>query len=477
MKKTALYIIFALFTVFILTFTRANAAQEVQVTIPEYKTVIADMDIYNPALQYPIINYKNITYIPMTSKLCARLGLAVGFDAAKGLYIAKHPDTEYFSYSDTEGFFGSTDFQNSYDIFYTACIPEYPIYINGIYINNFKEEYPLLNFRDITYLPLTYSLASDELGFLVEWSETEGFGLCGNGRRIYADIGKKDSDGVRIFVQLQQYISQKNTDGTIEYSSHIENRRYKLLFDSEQIIPLEGESTNDDYEKYTLPAECTEINIDNGYLCYNSERLTATNALTQFSKKYEFEDTTFIVTYAYTNNIPAPYTDHAEYIFVLDKKGIRMLPEWDTKNNLSKILPDGTGDYYLCSDSYSPTGASRWSNPFACVWRYTKDGDFHEIVVPDTNSTNIIGVYGTSLYVKAMYYNSDKSLAINATPPISAVSSGFYEIDTQTGKVKKLYAYISGKCFLANNGTPYCLADYGAEPRIINLKTREIIPF
>ena len=218
------------------------------------------------------------------------------------------------------------------------------------------------------------------------------------------------------------------------------------------------------------------MTLENGSLCYSSEPIVPTNAHSQYSRKYEFDGITFICTNLNFGTAPAPYTAHEEHIFVLKDGKITHLAEWDTKNNLTKILSDGDGGYYLCSDSYSPTGASRWSNPFACVWKYTNNGEFLEVTIPDTNSINAIGTHGTKLYVKAMYYGSDKSLAINSEPPISAVNSGFYEIDTLSGNARRLYPYISGNCFLAENGILYCLADYASCPRVVNLRTGMIIP-
>ena len=43
---------------------------------------------------------------------------------------------------------------------YTASVAAYNIVVNGKKIQNSKEQYPLLQFRDVTYFPLTWRTVS-----------------------------------------------------------------------------------------------------------------------------------------------------------------------------------------------------------------------------------------------------------------------------------------------------------------------------
>ena len=163
-RLTALLIIWALLTSSVPVFAKSN---DVKVKIAPFYTEIQSMSVDNRYVEFPLITYKDITYFPMTFSLCRSLGLVSGFDSEKGLFITRE---EVGFYEETPNYFGG-DAINYYDTSYAASIPTYPIYLNGIYIDNTKEEYPLLNFRGITYFPMTWCFAYEELNFDVEWSE------------------------------------------------------------------------------------------------------------------------------------------------------------------------------------------------------------------------------------------------------------------------------------------------------------------
>lgn len=455
----------------------ASAQQNVTVQIAPYYTEIEYMSVYNPAVEFPLIAYKDITYFPMTYNLCARLGLAVGFDESAGLYITVHDIP--IDGSATELFGGTGN--NSYETYYDAVIPEYPIYLNGIRIDNSKEEYPFISFRGITYFPMTWRFAVEELGFTTEWSAETGFRLYRD-QSIHNDvlIGKSDKNGINITFSTYASDSVENSDGSITLLSKQRHERYKLMYENGYASSLGGSDrlNEDDYPDTEVVPDCDKIFFEDGYLRYMNTKildLADTNAVSQYSKEYVFGDTTFIYTIVEFGGAVAPYNSHSEYIFVHENGNIKRLEEWDEKNNLVNIFPDGLGGFYLCSDYYSPVNSSRWNNEFACVYRYTASGEFYEITITDINSLTAIGVADTKLYVKAMYYAGDKSMTVNTSLPISAVNSGYYEIDSKTGNIKKLYAYIPGKALVGENGKVYLVTTHGAAPRIIELPGGRII--
>ncbi len=466
-------VVFCFVTLSVFSFT-ASAQQNVSVQIAPYYTEIDYMSVYNPAVEFPLITYKDITYFPMTYNLCARLGIATGYDQNAGLYITRHSVPTDGSVT---GFFGGIG-NNSYGTYYDAVIPEYPVYLNGIRIDNSKEEYPLINFRGITYFPMTWRFAVEELGFTTEWSEENGF-------KLYRDynsstdvfFGNSDKDGVNITVSTYAPNGVENPDGSITFYSKYWYERYKLMYEYGYAKKLGGSDKFTDYREIKVAPECDKIFFEDGYLRYMSTKildLTDTNATRQYSNEYVFGDTTFIYTVVEFGSAPAPYNSHSEYIFVRENGKIKRLNEWDEKNNLINIFPDGLGGYYLCSDYYSPANNSRWKSEFACVYRYTPSGEFYEVTITDTNSLTAIGVVGTKLYVKAMYYAGPKTV-VNTSLPISTINSGYYEIDTRTGNAKKLYPYVPGKTFLAENGVLYLVSHPGSTVKVTDLMSGKII--
>ena len=142
----------------------AYAASGVRATIPTYTWELAYQNIgYRDSL-YPPLNYRGITYFPMTWGYCRLLGLTSVWVEGEGLFIAH----QGYSSSEIPSYAAAHNPQTV-----TATVPTYPIYVNGTQIDNDKEEYPLLNFRGVTYFPMTWRFAREEFNWNTDWSEAE----------------------------------------------------------------------------------------------------------------------------------------------------------------------------------------------------------------------------------------------------------------------------------------------------------------
>ena len=132
---------------------------EVQVTLPKFRIYINDVKIVNNNLLYPYIVYNDITYFPMTYTGARFLNLGTSWTAESGLDIYKLEGPGADEPDDT-----SRGRENSEPSF-TAKIASGKIKVNGKRINNATEEYPLLEFRNVTYFPLTWRFAVEEFGW------------------------------------------------------------------------------------------------------------------------------------------------------------------------------------------------------------------------------------------------------------------------------------------------------------------------
>ena len=54
-----------------------------------------------------------------------------------------------------------------------VVLPDFDVLLNGSKIENIKEPYPFIHYKDITYMPLTWEMAA-ALGLQVIWSDEEG---------------------------------------------------------------------------------------------------------------------------------------------------------------------------------------------------------------------------------------------------------------------------------------------------------------
>ncbi len=142
----------------------AFAQQYASVSLPTFKITMNDVRIDNNERLYPIIVFRDITYVPMTYNDSRFLGLETKWSADTGLQVNKI--SEQLPYNPNRGYSSST-LEN-------AVLPNFRISVNGRDIDNNSEAYPLLVFRDITYFPLTWRFMVDAFGWTSSFDPVEG---------------------------------------------------------------------------------------------------------------------------------------------------------------------------------------------------------------------------------------------------------------------------------------------------------------
>lgn len=140
----------------------------VNVVLPSFKVTLNGTVIENETSRYPLLVYKDITYFPMTYFDCRFLGLESVWDNENGLKIAQTGlNWEYRGYPA-----GGRNNKS-----YRAAVATFAIEVNGKKIDNAREEYPLLVFRDVTYFPLTWRFAVEEFGWEYSFDEKNGLAI------------------------------------------------------------------------------------------------------------------------------------------------------------------------------------------------------------------------------------------------------------------------------------------------------------
>ncbi|MDD4048201.1 MAG: DUF5050 domain-containing protein [Clostridia bacterium] len=146
--------------------TAFAATQRVSVSLPSFDVQLNNVKINNTHSQYPLIVYKGITYFPMTYYDCFFMGLNIKWSQENGLAIEKTGAVaeEYRCYESN----------NKNAKTYQAGIPTFKIVVGGKQVDNSKEEYPLLIFRNVTYFPLTWRFAVDEFNWSYHFDQDAG---------------------------------------------------------------------------------------------------------------------------------------------------------------------------------------------------------------------------------------------------------------------------------------------------------------
>jgi len=171
-----------------------QVSNSINVTLPSFKVTLNGIEVNNKESKYPLIVYKDITYFPMTYNDCRFLGIESYWNGNEdGLSIeATGVTAAYKPYIIPTKNSGK----------YRAAIPEFPIKVNGKIVDNSKEMYPLLSFRDITYFPMTWKYSVNEFGWDYSFNNKDGLVI--------------NSDNIKLEQVALSKDRAKNEDGTLK---------------------------------------------------------------------------------------------------------------------------------------------------------------------------------------------------------------------------------------------------------------------
>ncbi len=149
--------------------TYVTPAEAIKVNVATYyKVTLNGQLIDSTRLTYPMIEYKSITYFPATYYDSRFLGLVTDWNQATQTFRIDRASGP-IAYRPT---FRTGTNAASYN---TAKIMDCQVVVNGKTIDNAKEEYPLLLFRNVTYFPMTWRFFVDEFGCYYNYTHEGGF--------------------------------------------------------------------------------------------------------------------------------------------------------------------------------------------------------------------------------------------------------------------------------------------------------------
>ena len=120
----------------------------------------------NAGAEYPLLLYRNITYFPMTYHLSRFMGVSTDWDnASRTLKITA--SGEHGAYVADHGHAGTSGTV-------AVSVPDYAVYVNNARVDNQQENWPVLNYRGVTYFPLTWHYAVECFGWGYEYDAANG---------------------------------------------------------------------------------------------------------------------------------------------------------------------------------------------------------------------------------------------------------------------------------------------------------------
>jgi len=147
-------------------------AQNAVATLPTFPVTLNGVVMEQQYAQYPLLVYKDITYVPMTWEETRLLGLETTYTQADGLGVNKAAVVR--EQSILQGEYEPYKVEKANEKTHQAVVASGLIHVNHKSIDNVSEEYPLLLYRDITYFPLTWRFAVDEFGWDYTFDHTNG---------------------------------------------------------------------------------------------------------------------------------------------------------------------------------------------------------------------------------------------------------------------------------------------------------------
>lgn len=411
--------------------------KEVNVVIPDYQVVVDGASIYYQDSVYPFLNFKGITYIPMTYEYSRAFNLATGWLEGTAFMVAYNPCDEPLPIYETT-------VNNKYE---TAVVPAgYNVYVNGKKIYNNNAEYPLLNFRGVTYFPATWEYAVENFGWELKF-ENNSFEINTEigGGKTFTLAEKRENDAV---FQLSYNKEVPMDDGW-----------FKTEFITEYLsvdYKTGGITKIDDYKESEKSMNNTEqkIDVNDGYAYLNGQKLDGIyvkEAANDFVKPENAEKTEYSVT-GFTSDVYSPLEVLSVTVYTAN---YGTESNWGTREKYTfvisngKIIPLGTfktienvyalgDDIYFNTVDYMQTTFSHYMHNRK-MWKLSKDGTLTQISYADYNSIKIIGKANGMLYLKCVW--APENPMDWGSYSVSLVNDGYYTFDGEGIKFVSPYIY------------------------------------
>lgn len=362
-------------------------AEDVTVTIPAFQVTFNGTVVESGSRQYPLICYREITYVPMTYYDCRYLGLSTDWNSETNTLTLEKSriNCAFRDYA--------WAWENSQSGRASVC--DFNIVVDGKHIDNAKEDYPLLTFRDVTYFPLTWRFAVEEFGW--DYSFDSENGLCITSDNMHAKT-----------VKLPNLTGSVAADGSYYYYNGKDGDRHVVY-----------RAAADDTDNPEIIFECPDTPLSHGVTFLESEgdvyfTYVAGSSPTMSSKhvrKIQKDGTV-------TEETPAYYSDssHGSSVCYARKNGIDVKavnPTFDSRTEFS----------------YTIDGVTKDMAPFPGRVRLgeRRNGQTSQAASMEDS----IQIYGDCIYFTGIDLDTEEDSAL-------------YVIDTKTGTAERLIDGVSG---------------------------------
>lgn len=453
MKKTIKLFLYVLLLLVCIPPVSTKAAAKCQVIIPDYEIELFGGPIYYRDSLYPFISYKDITYFPMTYDYCRALGLSTYWHADDGLYIA---------HTGVKATLPIYETANNYSKLW-AEYPSYNIYVNGKAIDNLELDYPLLNFRGVTYFPMTHDFSKE---FFWNLSFTPEKFTINNEKENCSAYLYKTKDGSTVFAidtwetyykepdfiytvyptlatrnEKTEYYRLNTEALTIESISEAEKAPTSMFedftFENAEVLEQDGKF-------FTDGMEIKELDFDSfkeTYLAIDADAKFSLYASKRSSDELVFYHIEKLAQYATNVNL----SSRSETYYI--KIGEELFPFRYQATPEESICVDG--NIYFTARRYIRTLMTHYSDQSMLFMQ--KDGTSKPISLSEEYGiyhAEILGKSGDKLYLKLTFTTENQEINI--------ADSGYYTFDGE--KLVKIHSFLPCDYeIFKDNGTIYAV--------------------
>lgn len=149
---------------------------------------------------------------------------------------------------------------------YSATVASYPIKINGIRVDNVSQKYPILQFRDIAYLLMTWHYTHDVFGWETERDAKNGYHIRSQQFPSLLQIFYDDDDFL---------YAGTNGNGICKFSKNL-NGRFTPVTEKENNSILDLYRARNDQYEFPYKENSDQLVVSrNGAIYYNDQKLVS----------------------------------------------------------------------------------------------------------------------------------------------------------------------------------------------------------
>lgn len=219
----------------------AEASEALPVQIAADTVTIGGTCIDSLLSDYPLLIYKDLTYLPLTWSMSRFMGLTTQWSEAEGLQLGRSGQRSAY-----EGNIGQL---NRPGYTYTAEPISFPVCLNRQPLET-GGDYPWLIFRDVVYMPLSWDLVVHTFQWDMSWDATTGLQL-GLSDFFDADDAEAQLSALFIHQLLNEYrfsAGYQDEEGQLwlhgemrpRYSENEGPMQLRLQCDADQLLWYKG---------------------------------------------------------------------------------------------------------------------------------------------------------------------------------------------------------------------------------------------